>query len=71
VENTVNKVLKSCKGIYWSYKYDIILVMPVTSLESCLILILFLHSNIGKSYKEVKAGELFYFNNPFLYLNNK
>ena len=45
--------------------------MPVTSLESCLILILFLHSNIGKSYKEVKAGELFYFNNPFLYLNNK
>jgi len=45
--------------------------MPVISLESCLILILFLYSDVVKPYKEVKAGELIYFNNPFLHFRNK
>jgi len=45
--------------------------MPVTSLKSRFILILFPHSNIVKPYKEIKARELIYFNNLLLYLYNK
>jgi len=33
--------------------------------------ILLLYFNVVKSYKEIKAGELIYFNNPFLYFYNK
>jgi len=33
--------------------------------------ILFFYSNVIKPYKEVKAGELIYFNNLFLHLYNK
>jgi len=45
--------------------------MPVTSLKSHFILILFLYSNIVKSYKEIKAKEPVYLNNLFLYFRNK
>ena len=45
--------------------------MPVISLKSCFILILFFHFNVVKSYREVKAKELIYFSNLFLYLCNK
>ena len=45
--------------------------MPVISLKGCFILILFFHSNIVKSYKEVKTGELVYLNNLFLHFCNK
>ena len=45
--------------------------MPVTSLKSRFILILFPHSNIVKPYKEVKARELVYLSNPLLHLRNK
>ena len=45
--------------------------MPVISLESCLMLILFFYSNVVKSYREIKAKELVYFSNLFLHLYNK
>ena len=45
--------------------------MPVVSLKGCFMLILFLHSNVVKSYKEVKTGELIRFSNLFLYFRNK
>ena len=45
--------------------------MPVISLKGCFMLILFLYFNIVKSYKEIKAGELIYFSNLFLYFCNK
>jgi len=45
--------------------------MPVISPKSHFILILFLHSNVIKSYKEVKTRELIYLNNLLLYLRNK
>jgi len=35
------------------------------------MLVLLLYFNIVKSYREIKARELIYFNNPFLYLYNK
>jgi len=41
------------------------------SLKGYLIFILFLHFNIVKPYKEIKAGELIYFSNPFLHFYNK
>jgi len=45
--------------------------MPVISLESCFILVLFLYFNVIKSYREIKTKELIYFNNPFLHFHNK
>jgi len=45
--------------------------MPVISLESRFIFILFLYSNIVKSYREVKTGELIYLNNLLLHFYNK
>jgi len=45
--------------------------MLVTSLKSRFILILLLHSNVVKSYKEIEVRELIYFNNLFLHLYNK
>jgi len=33
--------------------------------------VLFLYSDMVKSYGEIKAGELIYLNNPFLYFYNK
>jgi len=33
--------------------------------------ILLPYFNVVKPYREVKAGELIYFNNPFLYFRNK
>jgi len=45
--------------------------MPVTNLKGYLIFILFLYSNIVKSYREIKAKELIYLNNLFLHLYNK
>jgi len=71
VENTVNKALKSRKGIYQSYKYNIVLILPVISLKSCFIFVLFLHFNVVKPYREIKARELIYSNNPFLHFYNK
>ena len=45
--------------------------MPIISLKTRFILILFFHFNVIKSYKEIKVKELIYFNNPFLHLYNK
>jgi len=45
--------------------------MPIISLKSCFMLILFLYFNVVKSYKEVKAREPVYFNNLFSYFYNK
>jgi len=49
----------------------LVLVIPVINLKSCLIFILFLHSNVAKSYREIKAREPVYFNNLFLHFYNK
>jgi len=45
--------------------------MLIISLKSCLIFIFFLYSNVVKPYREIKTGELIYFNNPFLHFYNK
>ena len=45
--------------------------MPVTGPKGYLILVLFLHFNVVKSYREIEARELVYLNNPFSYLYNK
>ena len=45
--------------------------MPIISPKSYLILILFLHSNVIKPYKEIKAKEPVRFNNLFLHFYNK
>jgi len=45
--------------------------MPVTSLKSRFMLILFLYSNVVKPYREIKARELIYLSNPFSYFYNK
>ena len=45
--------------------------MPVTSLKGCFMFILFLYFNMVKSYREVKTGELVYFNNLFSHFCNK
>jgi len=45
--------------------------MPVTSLKGRFILILFLHFNVVKSYREIKVRELIYLSNPFLHFYNK
>jgi len=45
--------------------------MPVISLKSRFVFILLLHSNVIKSYREIKARELIYFSNLFLYFCNK
>jgi len=71
VENIINKALKGRKGVYQSHQYNIILVIPVISLKGCLILILFLHFNVVKSYREIKAREPVYLNNPFSHFRNK
>jgi len=45
--------------------------MPVTSLKRRFMLVLFLYSNVVKSYREVKVREPVYLSNPLLYLYNK
>jgi len=45
--------------------------MLIISLKSRFILVLFLYSNMVKSYREIKAGELVYLNNLFLHFFNK
>jgi len=45
--------------------------MPVASLKSYLIFILFLYSNVVKLYREIKARELIYLNNLLLHFCNK
>ena len=45
--------------------------MPVISLKGRFILILLLYSDMVKPYREIKAGELVYLNNPFSHFRNK
>jgi len=48
-----------------------VLVIPIISLKNRFMFILFLYSNVVKSYKEVKIKEPVYPNNPFLHFYNK
>ena len=45
--------------------------MPIVSLKSCFVLILFLYSDVVKSYRKVEIKELVYFSNLLLHFRNK
>ena len=67
----VNYVLECCRGVSESYRYNLVLKVPIVSSESCFPLVPFLNPDIAKGYRKIQSTKLLGVCQSVLYLSNK